>query len=342
MNRTKLKQGTLAWEKARETRIGGSEIFDIVKYYATDEELQNCGINAEKFKAEKPYTSAWALYHKIRRDGLYHKEAPPPEFAEYGHAAEPYGIHVLQRYRDKKIKPGEVYADDKLIVSLDASGTADELDETIPFHFGNGFPRKGQRFVCEQKTMMPQKYKSSAVPFKYIVQAQHQLSQTKADFFILQIMVLNEDTPFIRGKICQMSKKKRFEYLDENMRVTHLYFRNNQHLGELINACTSRFFEAVANENEPTPYIENDSQQNIIENIRSNSLFNPDAVVDYDLRPYTNAKAKKDKAASIQSEELQKIIELAKAKNACRFESTDGITASFSKNGRFLVKENRV
>ena len=149
MNKTKLKQGTLAWEKARETRIGGSEVFDIVRYYAADEELQNCGINAEKFRAERPYTSAWALYHKLRRDGLYHREALAPEFAEYGHAIEPYGVSVLQRGRVKKLKPGEVYADDKLIVSLDIAGTAEEVD-IFPFDYGTGKPRLGQKFVCEQ------------------------------------------------------------------------------------------------------------------------------------------------------------------------------------------------
>lgn len=74
MKKVRLKQGTLAWEKARETRIGSSEIFDVVRYFATDIELQNCGINAEKFKKESPYTTAWALYHKMLNDGLYKKQ----------------------------------------------------------------------------------------------------------------------------------------------------------------------------------------------------------------------------------------------------------------------------
>jgi hypothetical protein len=83
--KTKLKQGTIAWEQARDTRIGSSDIFDIVKYYATDDELQNCGINAEAFREENPYTTAWALYHKMKRDGLFHREELPPELADYGH-----------------------------------------------------------------------------------------------------------------------------------------------------------------------------------------------------------------------------------------------------------------
>ncbi len=340
MNKVKLKQGTLAWEKARETRIGGSEIFDIVRYYATDEELQNCGINAEKFRSEKPYTSVWALYHKMLNDGFYKKEALAPEFAEYGHAVESYGVHVLQKGRSKKLKPGEVYASDRLIASLDISGIAEKAD-IVPFDYGNGKPREGQKFVCEQKSMMPQKAKDP-IPFKYIVQAQYQLIHSKADFFILQIMILNNDTPFERGKICQMSKSKKFKFLDENMAVVHLYFQNNYHLSELINTCTERFLKAIDEKQEPAPYIENDSQQNIIDCIRANSLFNSDAVLEYNLDGYEEAKRQEEEAKRKKSAELQRIIEKAKENNACRFSSPDGTTASFSKNGRFLIKQAEV
>lgn len=51
MQKIKIKQNTLGWEKLREQRIGSSEVFDLVRYYATDEELQNCGISADKFRA---------------------------------------------------------------------------------------------------------------------------------------------------------------------------------------------------------------------------------------------------------------------------------------------------
>lgn len=343
MKKVKLKQGTLAWEKAKENRIGGSEVFDVVRYYAADEELQNCGINAEDFKKEKPYTSAWALYHKMKADGLYKREALAPEFAEYGHAAEYYGYDVLRRGRDKKIIQGEVYADDRLIVSLDLSGTAEYIDTQVPFSYGEGCPKIGQKFVCEQKTMMPAKTKNP-VPFKYIVQAQHQITKVKADFFILQIMVLKEDSAFLRGKICQMSKATRIKFLDDNnvMSVSHLYFNNNYHLAQLIETCIDRFFNAVDNDEEPTPYIANDSQQNIIECIRANSLYAPDKTIEYNLQNYINAKTTEDKGKIQKLSEMQKIIEKAKEQNACKFQSTDGTTASFSKNGRFLVKEARI
>lgn len=340
MQKIKIKQNTLGWEKLREQRIGSSEIFDLVRYYATDEELQNCGITAEDFRAEKPYTTAWALYHKMLNDGLYRREELAPEFAEYGHAAEPYGVRELQKGRNKRLRPGEVYFTDRLIASLDIAGTAERLDE-VPFDYGVGTPKAGQRFVCEQKTMQPMMIKRG-IPFKYIIQAQYQIGQTKADFFILQVMVLKNDTPFERGKITQMSPKKRYQYLDDNMTVTHLYFQNNFHLARLIDVCLDRFFRAVDEHEEPTPYIENDSQANIIESIRMNSRFNPEAVVECDLTSFAKAKEKEDQAGAERKEELQKVIELAKKHNACKFSSRDGSGGSFSKNGRFLYRPPEV
>ncbi len=338
MNKTKLKQGTLEWEKARQTRIGGSEVFDIVRYYATDEELQNCGINSESFKSEKPYTTAWALYHKLKNDGVYQREELPPEFAEYGHAVEPYGLSVLQHGRTKKLKAGAVYASDKLIASLDISGVSEEVDKK-PFNYGGGFVPVGKKFVCEQKTMMPSVIKKG-LPYKYIVQAQYQLAMTKSDFYILQIMVLENDTIFERGKITQMSKRKRAEYLKDKMSINILYFADNPHLSALIKVCLERFFADVDNCTEPKAYIAHDTQKNIIESIRINTAYNKSLTLTCDLSEYARAKEEADKADQYRKECLQKIIEQAKEYNAIRFKTPDeSITGSFSAAGAFLLKE---
>ena len=338
MNKTKLKQGTLDWEKARLTRVGGSEVFDIVRYYATDEELQNCGINAEKFKEEKPYTTAWSLYHKILNDGVYQRNELAPEFAEYGHAVEPYGLDILQAGRTRKLKSGEVYASDKLIASLDISGVSEEVD-VRPFNYGSGFVPVGKKFVCEQKTMMPNVVKRG-LPFKYIVQAQYQILMTGADFYILQIMVLQNDTVFERGKITQMSKKKRAEYLKDKMSVNMLYFADNPHLSALIKICLERFFSDVKDRKEPKAYIVHDTQKNIIESIRLNTSYNKKLTLTYDLTEYAKAKEKADEAEENRKTCLQKIIEQAKEYNASRFQTQDGkFSGSFSASGAFLLKE---
>ncbi len=338
LNKTKLKQGTLEWEKARLTRVGGSEVFDIVRYYASDEELQNCGINAENFKAEKPYTTAWMLYHKLINDGIYQRLCLPPEFAEYGHAVESYGLSVLQQGRMRKLKPSEVYASDRLIASLDISGVSEDID-IRPFNYGGGFVPKGKRFVCEQKTMMPAVVKNG-LPFKHIVQAQYQITMTGADFYILQIMVLENDTVFERGKITQMPKKKRTEYLKDKMSVNMLYFANNPHLSALIKTCLNRFFDDVDNRREPKAYITSDTQKNIIESIRINTTYNKKLTITYDLSEYVKAKNDVDKAEKYRIACLQKIIEQAKEYNASQFKTEDGnITGSFSTAGAFLIKE---
>ncbi len=338
MNKTKLKQGSLEWEKARLTRIGSSEVFDIVRYYASDEELQNCGINAERFREEKPYTTTWALYHKILNDGVYQRQPVPPEFAEYGHAVEPYGLKVLQAGRTHKLKPGAVYVSDRLIASLDISGISEEID-VQPFNYGGGFVPVGKKFVCEQKTMMPNVIKRG-LPFKYIIQAQYQITMTKADFYILQIMVLENDTVFERGRITQMSKKKRAEYLKDKLSVNMLYFANNPHLSALINVCIERFFRDVDNRNEPKAFIAHDTSKNIIESIRLNTVYNKELSLTFDLSEYKKAKEDAEKAEERRKAELQKIVEQVKEYNASRFKTEDGkLTGSFSAAGAFLLKE---
>lgn len=337
MKKVKLKQGTLAWEKARETRIGSSEVFDIIKYYATDEELQNCGINSEAFRAEKPYTTVWALYHKMLGDGFYKKEELAPEFAEYGHAVEPYGVRELQKERQKKLRPGEVYADDRLIASIDICGTAEECDANRAFDYGNGKPLVGQSFVCEQKSMLPSVVKNG-LPYKYIIQAQYQITKTGKDFFILQLMILKEDSPFIRGRVVQMSRKKRYEYLDGNLLIKNYYFRNNEHLAQLIETCLERFFADVDALKEPKPFILYDSQRNIIESLRINALFNEDMTIDYQLDKYIRLKDAEDTAIYNRKMELQKITERAMESCGCRFKAPDGTTGFFSKDGKFLIR----
>lgn len=339
MNKTSLKQGTLAWDNARATRIGSSEVFDIVRYYATDDELQNCGFNAEAVRAEKPYTTAWALYHKMLNDGIFQREELPPELAEYGHAVEPYGVRVLQEGRKLKLKPGVVYADERLIASLDISGVSEEADER-PFDYGTGMAKAGKRFVAEQKSIMPNVLKNG-LPIKHIIQAQYQITMTGADFFILQIMVLHNDTTFERGRITQMPVRQRDVYLKDTMDVKHLYFQNNEPLSMLIQTCLKRFFDAVDKREEPTPFIATDSQRNIIDSIRINSFYNKDLTLSFDLSEYISAKSEADAAEERRKSVLQGIVETAKEFNAVRFRSEDGAAASFSAAGAFLVKPPR-
>lgn len=339
MKRLKIKQGTRVWESVKESRIGGSEVFDIVRYYAKDDELYNCGIDAKKLKDELPFVSTWALYHKILNDGIYQKPLLDPSLSEYGLAMETYGLHIIQKDRNFKLRKGDVFASDKLIASLDISGVSESVDDRT-FDYGTGKVPLGEHFVCEQKTVMPFK---DHLPLKYIIQAQYQIMMTKYRFFILEIMMLDNDTPFERGKIVALAnnttKSKFIDYVKDRVKVQLIYFDNNEALAQLIKLCIDRFFKDVEERHEPTPYIDVDNVSNIITSIRNNSFYNPDLVKEFDLSKFVAAKLNADAVDVQKKQALQEIIEFSMSNNCSRFVSPDGYTASFSSNGRFLIKE---
>jgi hypothetical protein len=184
--------------------------------------------------------------------------------------------------------------------------------------------------------MMPFKVKDG-LPYKYIIQAQYQISKADAKFFILQLMVLNDDNDFLRGKICQMSKKKRFEYLDENLTTSLIYFANNEHLSRLIDTCLERFFSDVDAGKEPKAYIETDSVSNILESIRINTFFDANKEVNCDLSLYARLKEQEADIKKKKDAELSNIINLALERNSVKFKDGD-TSAIFDKRGRFLLR----
>lgn len=341
MKKLKIKQGTRAWEEIKEGKIGSSEVFDIVRYYATEEELYNCGIDSQKFKKELPFVSTWALYHKMLGDGVYVKPLLAPELGEYGLAMEAYGQKVLQEGRTIKLKRGEVFASDNLIASLDISGIAESVD-VKPFDFGKGSIKVGDKFVCEQKTISPYR---DHLPFKYIIQAQYQITLSRNNFYILQAMILDNDTPYERGKIvslAQTSKKKFFNYAAQCVSVQHIYFAHNEALSQLIRICLNRFFDDVKAKKEPRAFLESNTASDILMSVRQNSFYNPELIKEFDLTRLANCKKLADEANKNKQEAMQEIIDFAMANNCSRFISPSGHAASFSSNGRFLLKEPKV
>lgn len=338
MKKMKIKQGTRAWETAKETRIGSSEVFDIVRYYATETELQNCGIDAKKFKEELPFVSTWALYHKLINDGIYQKQLLDPALGEYGLAMEYYGLKLLQENRKNKLKKGQVFISDKLIASLDISGVSEEID-VKEFDYGTGKIKPGLKFVCEQKTITPYK---DHLPLKYIIQAQYQITMSKHNYFLLQLMILENDTDFERGKIVSLantSKTKFYDYIKDKVKVQYVYFNHNEALSQLIKTCLDRFFKDVKERKEPKPFLESNKVSNILVSIRENSFYNPDLTKEFDLSGYIEAKEISDDAEKLKSMEMEKIIHFAMENNCSKFVSPTGHKAFFSSNGRFYINE---
>ena len=67
------------------------------------------------------------------------------------------------------------------------------------------------------------------------------------------------------------------------------------------------------------------------------AMYNDKLVFDFDLEEYKKAKKAEDDAGAKRKEELQKIVELAKENNVCRFRAEDGTTALFAKDGSFRL-----
>ena len=338
MKKMKIKQGTRAWECLKESRIGSSEVFDIVRYYASNDELQNCGFDAKKFKDELPFVTTWALYHKMLKDDIYQKPLLAPELGEYGLAMEAYGLKTLQEGREFRLRKGDVFVSDKLIASLDISGISEDIDKR-EFDFGQGSVEGGKKFVCEQKTVSPFK---DHLPLKYVIQAQYQITQSQSNFFILQAMILDNDTPFERGKIVALAntnKKKFFDYVKDKVKVQLFYFNHNEALAQLIKKCLDRFFKDVEQRKEPKPFILVDNVSDIMASIRNNSFYNPDLTKEYDLTEYVKSKKDYDAASKAKTEAQQKLIEFAMENNCSRFIGEDGYSVVLSSNGRFLLRE---
>lgn len=95
----------------------------------------------------------------------------------------------------------------------------------------------------------------------------------------------------------------------------------------------------MANRNEPKPFIEVDKVSQVIVSIRQNSFYNPSLIKEYDLSDYAEKKKTEKEAEKARKEALQKLIEFAMENNCSRFDSASGHTASFSSDGKLLLKE---
>ena len=164
----------------------------------------------------------------------------------------------------------------------------------------------------------------------------------RMDFYILQLMVLDQDDTFLRGKLCGMGRNRRHAYFDKHLRVSLFYFKNNVQLGRLIEECLKRFFLDVEHSREPRAFLEQDCPANIIESIRLNALHQDAFPLPENLERYLKLKISADNAEKLRKEELQRLIDIAKENNCCKFISEDGTTGMFDKRGGFRVRSGEV
>ena len=96
MKTINVKQKTEKWLDIKRSRIGSSEIFGLINHYITPQELQNAGVDSDKFN-DDPYITAYQLYHKLKNPGLYIE----PEFdymlSKFGHKIERFVLDHLRK-----------------------------------------------------------------------------------------------------------------------------------------------------------------------------------------------------------------------------------------------------
>jgi len=89
MKQLTLKQNTQNWLDYKKDKIGSSEIFGLIRYYITDQELQNVGINSDQF-SEDPYVTAFQLYHKFKNPAIYIEPGFDEHLGKFGKRIEEF------------------------------------------------------------------------------------------------------------------------------------------------------------------------------------------------------------------------------------------------------------
>ena len=230
IGKTELKQNTPEWLEEKNTGIGASEIAAVVKSFVPQKDLME--IMGDKpvlnFLSEDLYTTGYQVYHKVKKG--YRIEPLPDELSIYGHA--------MEKYLDYKVKDDESFiyqGTEDFIKRPDISpyavcspdGYAESKREV--YYDINARPITAQHLVWEKKTVNPFKAARenifyNGLPWQYIFQLQYQMLLKDVEAGILSSMVLDEDTPFNRGRIVSLIEQQQFEEIDKQFNITVNHF----------------------------------------------------------------------------------------------------------------------
>lgn len=232
IGKTDYKQNTSDWLDAKNYGIGASEIASVVKSFVPQKDLM--AIMGDKpainFLSEDLYSTGYQVFHKIKRG--YRIEPIPDELSIFGHS--------MERYLDYKVRDNEEFIfepTDDFIKRPDISKYAvcspDGYATSTRGHFVdiNCVHHQTNHLVWEKKTVNPFKAVKENVfynglPWQYIFQLQYQMLLKDVEAGILSSMVLEEDTPFNRGRIVSLIDQAQFDKIDElfNIRIDHFIY----------------------------------------------------------------------------------------------------------------------
>lgn len=272
MTITTIKKNSQAWLELRKKRLTSSEIFGLIHYYITKEELQNVGINNDDF-TEIPYITAFELFHKFKNSSLYIERPITKEREAYSNRLEQFALHYLSKIENKynsTYEQGAVYADEQLMATLnieakanckdiiqDANGFNISLKDT-PKHFIG--LKDSSSYIIKNK-----EYAEKGIDWKFIFKTQFAMMLAKYEWCRIIIFSLVNDNQFERGFICGLSKNKAFEYINDNVNIYNYIYKARPEYQYLIKTAIKRF-EYDLKVNNP-PRINNITNHKTIYNV---------------------------------------------------------------------------
>lgn len=316
MPRLDIKQRSDEWLKLKETKLGSSEVFGLVHYYITEEELQNAGINRDEFQ-DTPYSTAFELFHKFKNPDLYITEPFTKENRLFGERIEEFAFQYLNNEGKKyntSIIQGGVYVEEGLIASLDIEATANSTD-IIQDANGHYISLKDEpRHLMEVKGSSNYLVKSKnaeikGVDWKFIFQTQFAMMLAGYSWCRVIVVSLLSDTQFERGLICGMPKQKAMQYIKDHAEIYNFIYKARPEYQYLIKTAVQRFeYDLKANNSPEMPSSPNNKLIYRLADQQANLLGTNDKILELDDFNFYFDLENQKKSLDQESKEVRKRI----------------------------------
>lgn len=257
-----IHQNTEEWLSKKQSKIGASEIASVVKSFVPFDELVKIlgEKTAHSFNDEPLFITGYAVYHKVKGYKL-----PPldEELSLYGHAMEKYFDFVMKDNSDFLFEGCDDFVERPdispfCVCSPDGYATAKR--EIIDV---NGRKIEGKNLVWEKKTVSIYKNQKEemnlrGLPWQYIFQNQYQMMCCDSFGGVISSLVLNTDTPFIRGRLTALCELGQFEAIRDifQPKINHYIYAPMPSIQEAIKLALHYFEEAIKNNTPPQINLE--------------------------------------------------------------------------------------
>lgn len=317
MKKIQIQQRSLAWLNMRATRVGASQAWAIVQYYATDAELLAAGIDPVVARGDinKPYQSAYALYQQIK--GNPYPENIDQWDSQFGEALESW---VRSKYATAP--KAEVYYDDLNICSLDMADAVDGPWVAPVLEI------KSRRKIADDLPMSWQMQVSLQCRAKGV---------TRAGILQIALDAMDEHlrtcVAFAYEKMPRKDFLKYFDGLDKQ--IDFREFERNDRLLALYDVCAGRFWSDVNADTAPIPTLADEPNASAATVLLGSYVDN----TEYDLTRYAKLKALESRVSAAVKAEKQKIFVACKTNRAATVSDATGRTGKWSAAGAFLMKQ---